>query len=75
QRLWEQSQRRVSLPELRITQGAFPEKTKETIEQYIGAYQQENGRVQAVLSFALLCVLESISFTRRMVNIRVCIKS
>ncbi len=55
----------VPLPELRITQGAYPEKTKEAIEKYIGAYQQENSRVQAILRFALLCVLETISFTRK----------
>lgn len=65
QRVWEQSDMRVPLPELRITRGAYPEKTKEAIEKYIGACQQENDRVQAVLRFALLCVLESISFTRK----------
>ncbi|HOT90575.1 MAG TPA: site-specific DNA-methyltransferase [Anaerolineae bacterium] len=64
-KIWEQSETRVPLPELRITQGAYPQKTKEAIEQYIGACQQENSRVQAVLRFALLCVLESISFTRK----------
>lgn len=64
-RVWEQSIIHVPLPELRITQGAYSEKTKEAIEKYIGAYQQENVRVQAVLRFALLCVLESISFTRK----------
>lgn len=64
-RVWEQSETRIRLPELRITQRAYPEKTKEAIEQYIGACQQENSRVQSVLRFALLCVLESISFTRK----------
>ena len=64
-RVWEQSAARVPVPELRITQGAYPEKTKEAIEQYIGAGQQENNRFQAVLRFALLCILESISFTRK----------
>ena len=64
-RIWEQSERRVSLPELRITKGAYPEDTKEAIEKYIGACPRENSRVQAVLFFALLCVLESISFTRK----------
>ena len=65
QRVWEQSGAYVPLPDLRITQGAYPEKTKEAIEKYIGAYQQENSRVQAILRFALLCVLETISFTRK----------
>jgi len=64
-RVWEQSETRLPLPELRITQGAYPDKTKEAIERYLGACQQENSRVQAVLRFALLCVLESISFTRK----------
>ena len=63
--LWEQSKGKVDLPELRITKGAYPEKTKEAIEKYLVACQQENSRVQAVLHFALLCVLESISFTRK----------
>ena len=64
-RVWEQSEWSVPLPELRITQVAYPEKTKEAIERYLGACQQENSRVQSVLRFALLCVLESISFTRK----------
>lgn len=64
-RVWEQSDTRLLLPELRITQGAYPDKTKEAIEKYLGACQQENSRVQTVLRFALLCVLESISFTRK----------
>jgi hypothetical protein len=62
-RIWEQSETRVPLPELRITKGAYPEETKEAIEKYLGACQQENSRVRTVLRFALLCVLESISFT------------
>ncbi|URR34479.1 hypothetical protein NBE99_07410 [Thermosynechococcus sp. HN-54] len=64
-RVWEQSEISVPLPELRITKGAYPEKTKEAIEKYMGACQHENSRVQSVLRFALLCVLESVSFTRK----------
>jgi len=64
-KIWEQTERCVPLPELRITRGAYPEKTKEAIEKYISACQRENSRVQAVLRFALLCILESISFTRK----------
>jgi DNA modification methylase len=63
--IWERSEERVRLPELRITQGAYPERTRESIEKYLGACQQENSRVQTVLRFALLCVLESISYTRK----------
>jgi len=64
-RIWEQSQTKVPLPELRITKGAYPEQTREAIERYLGASQKENYRVQAVLHFALLCILESISYTRK----------
>ncbi len=64
-RVWQRSERRVHVTELRITKGAYPEPTKDSIEKYLGACRQENSRVQTVLRFALLCVLESISFTRK----------
>ena len=60
-----QSEKQNPLPELRITKGAYPEHTKESIEKYLGACQQENSKVQTVLRFVLLCVLESISYTRK----------
>ncbi|MGB9753409.1 MAG: DNA modification methylase [Roseiflexus castenholzii] len=65
EKVWNMPEVRIALPELRITRGAYSEKTKEAIERYVGAVQQENSRVQAALRFALLCVLESISFTRK----------
>lgn len=64
-RIWEPSETRVDLPELRITKGAYPDKTREAIEKYLSACQQESSQVQTVLRFALLCVLESISYTRK----------
>ncbi|MCL4302497.1 MAG: site-specific DNA-methyltransferase [Anaerolineae bacterium] len=64
-RVWEHSETEISLPELRITQGAYPASTKEAIEKFISACRQENSRVQTVLRFALLCVLEAISYTRK----------
>lgn len=63
--VWEKSEKKVELPELRITKGAYPEATKEAIEKYLAACEQENDRVKTVLHFALLCVLESVSFTRK----------
>lgn len=65
ERPWMQSSVRNVLPELRITKGAYPEPTREAIEGYMGAIETENCRVQAVLRFALLCVLESVSYTRK----------
>ncbi|HEX6289440.1 MAG TPA: hypothetical protein VFZ66_09635 [Herpetosiphonaceae bacterium] len=64
-RIWKQSTSTAPLPVLRITSGAYPPATLAAIEQFIGAYQQEPARVRAVLRFALLCVLESISYTRK----------
>lgn len=64
-RIWETGDLRVSLPELRITQGAYPVNTRCALEQYLGACSKEPPQVQAVLRFALLCVLESISYTRK----------
>ncbi|MCS6879859.1 MAG: site-specific DNA-methyltransferase [Oscillochloridaceae bacterium] len=65
QKPWQKSEVCVPLPELRITKGAYPEETKQAIEKYMGLIQQENSKVQAVLRFVLLCVVESISFTRK----------
>lgn len=62
---WKESQDRITLNELRITAGAYSEETKDQIEKYLAAVKNENERVQAVLFFALLCVLEIISYTRK----------
>jgi DNA modification methylase len=64
-RPWEQAIATCPLPVLRITQGAYPPQTRDSIERYMSAWQEENARVQAVLRFALLCVLESVSYTRK----------
>ena len=62
---WKTSELRIPLNELRITKGAYSEQTKEAIERYLGACGQENERVRAVLRFALSCILESVSYTRK----------
>jgi DNA modification methylase len=62
---WKTSNSRMELLELRITRGAYPGETKEAIEKYLTVYKKENERVQTILQFALLCILESISFTRK----------
>lgn len=64
-RPWHKTKERKTLSILRITDGAYPKETLDAIERYIGVSQQENERVRSVLQFALLCVLESISFTRK----------
>ncbi len=62
---WLSSEDRIAISELRITRGAYPEQTRDLIEKYLGAIQHEPPAVQTVLRFALLCVLEEVSFTRK----------
>ncbi|AFZ01883.1 DNA methyltransferase [Calothrix sp. PCC 6303] len=64
-RIWKQANKDYCLPEFRITKGAYSTENRRSVEQYLGAYYQENERVREVLRFALLCVLESISYTRK----------
>ncbi|NJK68040.1 MAG: site-specific DNA-methyltransferase [Microcoleus sp. CSU_2_2] len=63
--IWKQTEKEFSLPEFRITKGAYSTENKRAIEQYLGACDRQNERVREVLLFALLCVLESISYTRK----------
>lgn len=65
-RAWETDGPVKEFNHLRITAGAFPEKT----EWQLGRYLHNVGRVRdvdtrRVLQFAALCVLESISYTRK----------
>lgn len=62
---WKYPEDRVAIPELRITTGAYPEQTRDLIERYLGAIQREPAVLQVILRFALLCVLEEVSFTRK----------
>lgn len=60
-----QSNDKENINYLRITKGAYPEVTEKYIEKYLAAIKKESNPVQNLLLFALLCVLESISFTRK----------
>ena len=53
------------LNELRITKGAYPHETVEQMGRYLACVEQEPPRVQSILRLALLCILESISYTRK----------
>lgn len=64
-RPWVDFTAKTPLPVLRITDGAYSPNTVDAIERYMGAWRHENERVRLVLRFALLCVLESISYTRK----------
>jgi len=62
---WLNSPVRCTLGVLKITAGAYPPETLESIERYLAAITNESPRVQTVLRFALLCILENISYTRK----------
>lgn len=64
-RPWEKSKATRIINELRITKGAYPAATFEAMSRYLAALERENDRVRTVLLFALLCVLEVISYTRK----------
>jgi DNA modification methylase len=65
ERPWRSAKARRTLNELKITRGAYPTETVDAIEHFWVAADNENPRVANVLQFALLCILEAISFTRK----------
>ena len=62
---WRTNQTTKPINQLRITRGAYPAETLDAMGRFLATSEQENVRVQAVLLFALLCILESISYTRK----------
>ena len=62
---WKKTRERTQFTILKITDEAYPAETHIAIEHYLFALSKENKRVQFVLKFALLCILESISYTRK----------
>ncbi|MDP2750510.1 MAG: site-specific DNA-methyltransferase [Nanoarchaeota archaeon] len=62
---WNKTHERTHFTILKITRDAYPPETQIAIEHYLNALAKENKRVQFVLRFALLCILESISYTRK----------
>jgi DNA modification methylase len=62
---WKQFEGKTALSELKITKAAYSQSNKAGIEKFLEACEQENNQVKTVLKLALLCVLESISYTRK----------
>jgi DNA modification methylase len=62
---WKNRKKIVELNTLRITEGAYSPKTAREIGQFQYLAQHENEKVRTVLQFALMCILESVSFTRK----------
>lgn len=62
---WQQSKASMPINELRITRGAYPAETLKAMGRFLASSEQEEERVKSLLLFALLCILESISYTRK----------
>jgi len=62
---WKNCLATSTVPELRITRGAYPKDTEMGIASFLSAAKGECPQVEAVLKFALLCILESVSYTRK----------
>lgn len=62
---WKQAKKGLALNTLRITDGAYPPETKDSMEKYLSSITKEKKIIEQVLYFALLCVLESTSYTRK----------
>ena len=65
ERPWRHSEERVLFNEVAITRGSYPPETKAAIERYLALLRGETPIVRQVLRFALLCVLEAVSYTRK----------
>ncbi|MDQ3180979.1 MAG: site-specific DNA-methyltransferase [Acidobacteriota bacterium] len=66
EKVWEKTNDKISLNELRITRGAYPADTKNAIERFLSAIEKEKSKnVRNALEFALFCILETVSFTRK----------
>ncbi len=64
-RPWNKEGRPGRLPHLKITLDAFSENTEQKIYIYLDALKRLGQVEQKILRFALMCVLEEVSFTRK----------
>lgn len=62
---WEHCEQQKQFNILRITKGAYPQDTEQKIGYYLAVAEHEQGEINFLLVFALLCVLESVSYTRK----------
>lgn len=62
---WKNAEAVENINTLRITSGAYPEDTEKALSQFLSAIKKEKKNVRGILLFALLCILESVSYTRK----------
>jgi len=65
EKLWKSADTSRPFPHLRITQGAFPPDSEEDLCKFLALAEPELGPTRKLLRFAVLCILEEISFTRK----------
>ena len=65
QKLWNIDGRIKDFEILRITDGAYSKETHHKIRRYLNELENEDSELKGLLLFALLCILESISYTRK----------
>ena len=63
--IWNSKGKTTDFEVLRITKGAYSRNTNYKIKRYLYELHYEKPEIQKVLIFSLLCVLESISYTRK----------
>ncbi|MCP4104834.1 MAG: site-specific DNA-methyltransferase [Desulfobacteraceae bacterium] len=62
---WKKFKATETINSIKITSGAYSEITEKSVSQFLNAIKNENKNVRNVLFFSLLCILESISYTRK----------
>lgn len=62
---WHKSLAHISFEHLKITDGAFSDDTQQLINQYRTALIDEPANIQQILRFALMSILEDVSYTRK----------
>jgi len=62
---WNQSKGRKEINTLRITDGAYPKSTEVKIARFLYELEQVSAATKKILFFALLSILEVISYTRK----------
>ncbi|MCP4353312.1 MAG: site-specific DNA-methyltransferase [Desulfobacterales bacterium] len=62
---WKKFKATEAINSIKITSGAYSEKTEKSVSQFLSAVKKENKKVSSILFFSLLCILESISYTRK----------
>jgi DNA modification methylase len=65
QKPWRKARGTVPFHHLRITRGAFPPDTEKSLGHFLAGADEEVEPVRSILRFAVLCILEEVSYTRK----------